>query len=99
MHAQAFMKQPNGMKNDVRICRDIVPKNNMETNRCIYAHTNTHAHTYTHTLSLTHTLTHAHTLTHSLTHTRTHSLSLSLSISLSLCLSLKHTTVRRCGEI
>ena len=27
------MKQPNGMKNDVRICRDIVPKNNMETNR------------------------------------------------------------------
>lgn len=30
---EAFMKQPNGMKNDVRICRDIVPKNNMETNR------------------------------------------------------------------
>ena len=27
------MKQPNGMKNDVRICRDIVPKNNMDTNR------------------------------------------------------------------
>jgi len=30
---EAFLKQPNGMKNDVRICKDIVPKNNMETDR------------------------------------------------------------------